>query len=135
MAIVGGGWRDDALCAERQRAGSERLRLRSRAGELHKLDVELGAHGRASQVDHAQAVDVDPPQPAPLVRGIDRAARGGVPLRPDGRGLEGGIERPRVAGSVVARLGGSGSVRRECRRVDASLPNDAAAEPAERAQT
>jgi hypothetical protein len=36
---------------------------------------------------------------------------------------------------VIARLGGCGSVRREGRRVDARLPNDASAEAAEGAQT
>ena len=132
---MGCRWRDDALGPECQRAGCERLRAAPRTGELGQLDVELCAHGGAPEVDHPQAVNLDPPQPAPLVCRVDGASRGGVPLRPDGGGLEGGVERPRVAGTVVARRARGGSIGRECRRVDAGLSNDAAAEPAERAQT
>ena len=128
-------WQDQPVGSEVPRSSGEHLGCTSRASEGGELHTELVACLRPTQVHDPDAPDLEAPQAATLARWIDGTARGGAPLRPDGLDVERGVERPRVAGSVAARIGGCRAIGWQGRRVEARLAMDAAAERAQRAQT
>ena len=127
-------WQDQPVGSEVPRSSGEHLGCTSRASEGGEVHTELVARFRPTQVHDPDAPDLEAPQAPTLVRWIDGTARGGAPLRPDGLDVERGVERPRVAGSVAARIGGCRAIGRQGGRVEARLAMDASAELAERAQ-
>lgn len=131
----GGGRHDHAIGPEVAGALCQAVGCGACTGELVEGDAEILGDLRAAQVDDAQPVDLDAPQPSALVGGIDRAAGGGCPLGPDGRRLERRVQRPGLTGTVIAALGDRRPVRRKGRCIEAGLPVNPAAEPADRAQT
>jgi hypothetical protein len=111
------------------------MRPRTTASEIRKRDSEFRHHGWPPEIEHGQLGRVDPPQPPALAGRIDGPARGRLPLRPGRRRLERRVQRPRLAGAVIAALRGGRPIRREGRRVQAGLPVNPPAEPADRVQT
>jgi len=105
------------------------------AHEIVDIHAELADGGWVPQVEHRKVGRLDLPQLSPLRAGINRATRGRPPLRPDRRGLQRGIERPRLGTAVVAPIDRGGAIGREGRRIDAGLAMDTPAEPAQGAQT
>ena len=128
-------WNDEPTCTELPCVRCQRLRARARPGQIGRSDAERGAHVGVAQVEDRQIGDVDCPEPAPLSARIDGAARGGAPLGPDRLHLERGVERPWLAGPVVAAIGRSRSIGWQGGGGGARLPVDAAAESAQRRQT
>ena len=109
-----------------RRRGSRRRRVRRRARPFRPLrasspaprarerglaarsagaraDAELVRQSRPPQVDHRRGGGRRAPQPAALVGRIDRASRRRAPFGPRRRRLERRVERPGLAGAVVAR--------------------------------
>lgn len=130
-----GRGQDQPIGPELPCSDGERLRCTSRASKGGEVHPELVARLRTTEVDDPEVFDVEAPQPTTLAGWIDGAARGGAPLRPDRLDVERGVERPRVAGAVAARLDRRGEIGRQRRRVEARLAMDSTAEGAERAQT
>jgi hypothetical protein len=108
---------------------------RAATGEVVEVDSQLGHDHWPPEIEHGQLGRVDPPQPPALAGRIDGPARGCLPLRPGRRRLERRVQRPRLAGAVIAALSGGRPIGREGRRVQAGLPVNPPAEPADRVQT
>jgi hypothetical protein len=126
---------DHSLGAECPSPPGELVRSRPRAREGVQAHVQLRPDLEAPQVEHRKVGGVDPPQAPALLCGIDGSASGGAPLRPYRRRLERCVQRPRLAGTVVATLGWRRVVGRQGRRVEARLTVDAAGKAADRVQT
>ena len=128
------GWQDQPIGSEVPRSDGEALRCTPWASQGSDVHTELLASLRTAQVDDPDVPHVEAPEATTLAGWIDGTARGGVPLRPDGLDVERGVERPGVAGSVAARIGGCRAIGRQRGRVEARLAMHPAAERAERAQ-
>jgi hypothetical protein len=102
MTGTRGGWRHDAERTYASCAASQLLWTIAGAGEVRVAQAERLADGCVAQVEHRQVAHIELPQAARFVLGADGASRRGAPLGPDRRDVEGGIERPRVAGAVVS---------------------------------
>jgi hypothetical protein len=107
---------------------------RPRTGQLLERDAHLLDRGAIAQVDDGQVADLDAPQATPLLRGVDGAASGGLPLGPDGGRGERRVERPRLTGTVVTALRRGGTVWGQGRRTEPGLAVDATGEAGDRDQ-
>ena len=99
---MGGRWHDQPLGSQPLGSLTDRLARLARTDEIGELHAQRRPRLWSAQVEDGQAADVDAPQPAALASGIHTAPGCRLPLRPGGRRIQRGVERPGITGAVVA---------------------------------
>ncbi len=105
MTGMRGRRRDDSQRTHAPCATAQLLRPIPRADEVRLGDAQRLTNGSVPQIKNWQIANLELPQAARLILGRDGATRRGAPLRPDRRGVEGGVEGPGITGAVVSGCG------------------------------
>ena len=113
------------------RPSRQRLARRPSSGEVGEVDIQELLDLRVAKVKDGEVVDVDAPEAAALASCVKRGPGRSAPLRQRGGGVQGGVERPRLASAVIAAVPGCGPRGRKAWNVQARLPVDAPRKRAE----